>query len=517
MTKRQAIEELLLLEQHACFLFFAVEEDELSGHAYPWQPDIPLSALFAAGVDPTECQFPDGVVESVGSEAKSSPVWQQANLPVGVDLYPYIRRLLGQKNRDAGTAVHAVSHRLTDSAKKLLQGRQLKYSREQTWVARKPNRLMLKLGKAAKRRLRLDDAEGSGQTIAVGIEDVWLIQFRTGNAFLVAEVGFESLGHDKLLAVEVVEGLYHLSRFNKVGWKSETDKGSECRGFSFGHLIRALLGRAGGSRASDRLFTASYLQLADELDPGQRQKLLYRLARHYTSDYQVPDELEGCELIQPFTNVNHLFSQEGCATIVDKSGLGDEPPPEFLSQYLNNTYRRHYMPIVMLAYHEYCYLLEMTDAASFWPALDPSSRLVDQMENVRLEANRFVLCFRFSYVSRISMHNQVNQAARRALGVNNIYSELDRDTKHIDYLLHRLADQRSEKRYRWFNVVGTFGISWLTAFTLVKEMLEVKAFGGWLNVAHDDAGVWASLVGLLVGMLGAIYAGMLDRPKDVSG
>lgn len=200
---------------------------------------------------------------------------------------------------------------------------------------------------------------------------------------------------------------------------------------------------------------------------------------------------------------------------MDLSGYAPDPAPEFLEQHLSVTYRRHYLPIVLLACHEFCFLLHATDRAGVWPEPGEASDAIARMQDTREAVTRFMLCFRYSNVSRIGMHNEVNRALRDALGLDRMLTELDRDTAQIDAHLSRVAaaqsaDQarRHERRFRWASVIGAAGIGWLIAFTIVKAVLEIPAVEHLLHLSHELAPAVAAGVALAIAVIPALRTGI---------
>lgn len=175
-----------------------------------------------------------------------------------------------------------------------------------------------------------------------------------------------------------------------------------------------------------------------------------------------------------------------------------------------------------MAYHELCFLLHATDAVGIWP--DPEAETdarqaarIACLERVRLGVTRFMLGFRFTRVSRIGMHNDVNAALRAALGLDGMLGELDRDSAQIDaYLRHAAAaraearEQRGERRWRLATALGVFGISWLTTFTIAKELLGLKALEP-LPLGHDALALLQVGSALAVAVVAALVTALIGR------
>jgi len=269
--------------------------------------------------------------------------------------------------------------------------------------------------------------------------------------------------------------------------------------FSLGDIVRSLAGGIESPRAERRTFTASYLQFTTAPDPQAARRLAVQLYRHYTDHYRLTSDAPGVCYVTDFENILHAFCLEGCATLMDSTPPPGLEPAEFLKNYRTVTYERHYIPLMLLAFHEFTHLLYLTNDASFWPDLtggkpDP----VDRLQQLRDRILKFQLCYRFTYVSYLSLHNAVNQALRRALGLDWMLAELNQDTQEIDAYLQRMTAERTARRFRWASTIGGAAITWLTAFAIVKELLEV------LHMATPEA---IGIIAIGIGLATALVAG----------
>ncbi|EGV27677.1 hypothetical protein ThidrDRAFT_4511 [Thiorhodococcus drewsii AZ1] len=508
------------IQAHSCFLFYPLQGAEFSKAPAQCLGDLRSAPSETSDHPNAGGWLADDMLQTIDGKRVDWPVWEPATLSLGNDLHPHVQRLVGGRE-PTGTATldpslgnHAQVFRLTEGARKLVAGKRLAYEPAMPKEMRRPHRLMLELSSTAHERIQRQVSDWSERPVEVAVLDLHYIVFRTGFAFLIAEVRFG--GEEGVLAPEVLnEALYSLARINRLTWwRADGTALDASPAFSLATLARGLIGKPAGGRA-ERVFTATYLQFETRPDAAELERLLVRLSRHYTADYHLRDALPGTERVTHFENVTHVFTLEGCASAVDLGGYPSGAAPEFLQNYLSVTYRGHYLPIVLLAHHEFCFLLHLTNDASFWP--DPARFAADRerMIAMRQDIANFRLCFSFSYVSRISMHNAVNAALRRALGLDAMLSELGRDTAEIDALLERTAAReaatrahRNERRFRWASVIGVFGITWLTTHTLFKEALELPLMHALLHLGHDQVGLVAGGIALIVSLVAAILTGV---------
>ncbi len=434
--------------------------------------------------------LPGSLLGSIGAKAGARPLWQPGALAVGDDLYPHIRRLLGMGGGDQdGADRFAEVAELGADGRKLVGGKRLVYPRGLPAAERRALRLALLLTDAARGRIAGRVAGFDGAWLPLEVTEVRRVVFRTGQGILLARVAIapdDGRPPDPYL---VVEALALLARVNRLTWlDAEGARLADAPTFSLGTLLRGLLAPGAAAPRSDRVFSLTYLRLAARPDPSALDALLTRLARHYTDDYRPADAPVGVVDVRHFANVAHRFAPEGGASVLYPLDGAELPP--FLADYERKTFRGHYLPIGLLAYHELGFLLDATAAAGIWPdgTDNVAANDIALLERVRLSLTRFSLCFRFSRVSRIGMHNDVNAALRSALGLDRMLDELDRDSAQIDAYLSRVAERRDEaraarqeRRWRWASMLGVLGIAWLTSFTIAKELLALEAMAGWLS------------------------------------
>jgi hypothetical protein len=513
--------------QHGCFLFYP-----LSNIAYSSTLNISLGDLVKAQ------QKPDGnngwivsdVLETIDELRSSWPVWESSSFPVGHDLYPYVQRLLGNRLKVASAdssqlamsdESHAIVFRLSESARKLIQGKRLAYEVDTPEQERRPKQLTLSLTKSSQKRIQKYLPDFKKTILSIKIQEVKLIIFRTNCAFLMTEVSF---GEEKLNIHPylIVEGLYRLSRINQIAWSHQNDINVDNVNFSFGSLVYSLLGLEKHAESRYRIYTSSYIQFIESPSVLSINRLLFQLAKHYTDDYLVPDDFSGIERVSQFQNVYHAFALEGCVTVVDLGVYHQSSSPEFLRNFFSHTYRINYLPVILLGCHEFNFLLFVTDKASIWPKSEDDSEAIRLMGTLRYQITNYMLCYRFSYVSHINMHNSVNHAIRKSLGLDKMLAEIERDTMQIDKFLNQAAstkiDERSrnnEKRFRWVVIIGAGTAAWLAASNILEKVFEISVVNSlminWLLLTKEKIDLIVAGGALFVSFVAGWVAGKRIR------
>nr|MDQ2696016.1 hypothetical protein [Pseudomonadota bacterium] len=340
-----APQDLPAVAEHACYVFFAVRAPQA---AFPTQMDLTLAQLAKA-----DAWLPADARDTITGERGGKPVWEPAPFPVGTDLHPHVRRLLGGDANDAPPG-HACAFRLTEPARRLLEGRLLSYPKETARDERQPKPLEMRLGNRACQRIGTRLGGLPDCQLRLAINTVRLVFFRTGHGLLVAEAAFHRSDKQPLHPCWIVEGVSSLGRMNTLGWRQGA---GQSKGFSLADIVQSFMGGEGESRAERRTYTATYLKFEQAPETKAARRLAVQLARHYSDDYRVVAEPQGVGIVADFDNVLHAFALEGCATLVDLTPPDGLPPSEFLTHFKTGTYEPHYLPIVVLAYHEFTTLL----------------------------------------------------------------------------------------------------------------------------------------------------------------
>lgn len=477
------------LKQHRIYLFYTQQRQPEQWQQPPYCGD--LLKLFQASGDEHSWIYPDAqerIKDDYGK--KNHPVWQRSSWKLGSDLHPHIAGALGQLSEAQGReqVADATIFEPSKQARNAFVDGELVYQpKTKSDAERKRKRLKLALPPIAKARIA-EQLGKTADTIAdptINIRDYKAISFRTG--WLVYSLAIELQLEDTELTdtVWLQEALASLSKINDLYWQNPVPKADDKpKRFSLGTLVRRLAGSA-SSKAGDRCYSSTYIRLSQE--PENLKTLLTQLSRRYTNAYELAKQQQGIETVAEFTNVQHGFALEGCATAV----ICDDDGPDFLLDYLNNTYPRHYLPITLLAVHEYYHLVNLTTDSSFWPEIDREASRgnkadsLQQLERLRDNILKFRLCFRYSNVSRIGMHNEVNSALRRVLNLDAMLNELDLDTREISAFLAKQTTDTLEQRFRWMNILAVgFIVFWSSheVLTALQPFFSCVASKTYLSI-----------------------------------
>jgi hypothetical protein len=103
------------------------------------------------------------------------------------------------------------------------------------------------------------------------------------------------------------------------------------------------------------------------------------------------------------------------------------------------------------------------------------------LAELRLHSLVFRLCFRFSQVSHISMHNELNRAFRQALGLDQMLREFAADIAEIESFLRSVGEHRLRTQLYLFSIVGGASLAGLSALTIFRESAKVLLRYDWVK------------------------------------
>ncbi|HVR94180.1 MAG TPA: hypothetical protein VHI75_10085 [Casimicrobiaceae bacterium] len=499
------------LSDHACFIFVPIR---ISPRAKLAEAELTLQDRLTAASrvrsEHADDKPPDALPwlaaserETLLAEGRQTRIWEPAPMNVGPDLYPHVRRMLG----DAATAndTNALCFRLADLPRRLLQGRSLSRRSESE---QGPNdkqarrKLVLLLSASARSRIGARLGGGSPDALELHIEDMQLVVYRTGFGIVVAQVSLRTLDGSPLPPYCLVESVASLARFNKLAWRhaagdspASTAPTSGETPFTFSEIVSSLHAGEDIGDSGRRLFTTTYAQFSHAPGDAARRHFALQLARHYSDDYRIADSIEGTRTVADFENVLHVISMEGCATIVDLTPPPGLTVPEFVVNFKSVTFERTYLAIMVLAYHEFIALLHFSNGTKFWfgdgddrlqtwagqrttpqrgakpsksPAVDREAAF-GTLARLRDDILRFRLCYRFSHVSYSTAHNAVYEALRDVWGCARMLTELGQDTAEITAVLDEGIREENARRVRFLGVIGAAGLAYVSAVALIAH------------------------------------------------
>ncbi|HEV8095092.1 MAG TPA: hypothetical protein VGP71_05140 [Burkholderiales bacterium] len=523
-----AREDLPPLSDHACFVFVPIRiapRKTLAEAELTLQDRLSAAASFARS-DPADATpprdpllwLPASERETLAAEGRRTRIWEPAPMNVGPDLYPHVRRMLGDAATSTGT--NALCFRLADLPRRLLQGRSLAaYGDTEPGMNGKQARRKLVLVFSATACSRIAARPGNVvcDALELHIEHMQLVVYRTGFGTVVAQLSLRTLDGSPLPPYCLVEAVTSLARFNKLEWRHGVGDAAAPAApspgdapFTFSDIVSSLHAGEDIGGTGRRLFTATYAQFKHAPDPDSRRHFALQLARHYSDDYRIAGSIGGACTIADFENVMHLVSMEGSATIVDLAPPPGLTAPDFVINFKTATFERTYLPITVLAYHEFMALLHFSNDTKFWfgsgsdwflawaaqcarpqraskkssaaPAVDREAAF-SALARLRDDILRFRLCYCFSHVSYSTAHNAVYQALREAWGCGRMLTELGENTAEITAVLDERLREENARRIRWLGVLGAAGIAYVSA----------EAFITHIPIAWDSVAQWMRL------------------------
>jgi hypothetical protein len=483
------------LSDHEIHVFYEIDGVDPSAG-----PNIMLPALGRG----TGLGVPDDQKPALRDRYDDKAIWTRAEgLAAGSDFHAHIRDIVGGRREDLATfwVLDETARRFVDSA--------ALYTEETDRAARVNKRVALTFSKAAAGRLAAQSIES--HQLVVTIEAMQLALFRTGHGFAVTTITFARPDRSKITAIELLEAQVAIGRFNEVAWVDAKNLSPVAgRPFTLGQLVRRMVfGDKTETVASGRVSTYTYAQFDKPLPVLERDAFAIRLVRHYTTDYVLAPDITGVAFVHDFETVRHALALEGAATVV---GPTQEAPdlPAFLQNFKTVTFRRHYVPIALLALHEHAFLVQRTSASVISSEeMSDHSKTVERLRELREASLTFRLCYCFSELSYITMHNALNHAFRQVLRLDALLRRLAADAADVELYLRAMKeaeDRRIEynkhRRYYWSSVVGGAALAGLTTFTIFKEIgelaLEHEEYAGWIGVG---AGIVVTLIAGAIGHL----------------
>ena len=218
----------------------------------------------------------------------------------------------------------------------------------------------------------------------------------------------------------------------------------------------------GTDGGASRLFTYAAAVFAEDATDTDLDRQAYRLSRRFGAEYQIePDEVT-TSVLRPFANIRHAMATQGGAVTVRSSDA------EFVRNFANGAVPGAYLPLALLAYHEYQFLLELSQESAFLPEEGSPADDAKRIRALSHDMARFRLYFRFSHVSNIAHHNTVHRGWREALDLDRMVRELALDVNEADRVLARLENEAREKRWALWGAA----IAFLSTFVLLRHAFE---------------------------------------------
>lgn len=493
-----------VVSDHEIQLLFRIDGVDITAG-----PGITLSAV-ASGPG-----IPDDQKAALAGRYGSAAIWKRdGSSGTGQDFHGHIRDVVGGRREDLATR-----WTLDDAARRFVEAAGL-YEEQADRAARSDKRMVLAFNEAARQRLASQAIAGTG--LVVACRDITLTLFKTGHGFAATTLELSRPDRGKITAMELLEGQILAARFGAVTWTAVRGDGAAASPpFRLAQLVRSLVLGEKAEAQPERVTTFTYAQFAEPLPTAARDLFAVHLARHYSSDYRTTADIEGVAFVRDFETVRHAVALEGAATIV---GTTPEAPqqPYFLRNFRTGTFHRHYVPVALLARHEHDFLVRRTSAAILTQGeMGDSLQTVRRLQELREACLIFRLCYRFSELSAVTMHNGLNRAFRQVLNLDRMTQELDSDVETFETHLRQLRkseedrkEEQKHRRYYWVTMIGAGALAGLTMFSITKELLGIFIHEGAPGGVEELVTIFGrpvplplvpKLVGLVLGILTAIF------------
>jgi hypothetical protein len=414
-----------------------------------------------------------------GKQSAQDNIWCESDWVVAPEMDPQVARLLSQQHVNGGSQdivpgnpVKVWTLSSQNNIRDPLMGR--------VGLARylKPA-LAIKFSPASIKRMEARLGGKAPRSVVAELGEVRALAFRTGHGLLVTEVHIRAANRSGAIALPVlVESVVALCGDRHLAWL-EPDGGefgvrAGKHGLKLRDMLDTLLGDyAKQQMATARLFTYTLVKLDAALDPAERRRLMVQLAGKYTDDYRIDPSAFDERIYQPFESVSHLAALEGAVTIVEDVPSENRARADFLANFGANAIEPRYLPIVVLAYHAFVVLLNLTQDSRRWIDLGtPSARDADRLRRLRDRILEFRLFHRLSHVSLLTMLNEFHYCLNRAFGLERMLTTADRDVAEIGALLDARLRQAEAQRVAWFRRLIATSLAIVAGSTVAKIIVQ---------------------------------------------
>ncbi|MEA2722020.1 MAG: hypothetical protein QOJ39_3884 [Candidatus Eremiobacteraeota bacterium] len=430
------------------------------------------------------------------------PIWELQEWHVSRDLHAFVRVILD--SRPSRSSEHPHCLRLTQYARNLVTG-----TYRETLSTGGADAAQSSPGRS--RRGVALVLPGDPRAVELHIEHVTLHLFRTGVAIAVvtltlpahqAEPPNEGVAAE--LLIEVLPRLCGVGGQHALRWLSPGPT-ADTKGFGLGDLLTPLVSGAGlSATARHRIYSLCALTFSAPLTDAQRVDTSLRLSRQYHSSFRTATETPGTTFLRPFANVLHAVSREGTCSIIDNSLNPDGRRNDVLADWLHNSHHRVYLPLHLVALHQYIVLLRLGHGAGRHVEFETASdRELGELTALCNQIRFFRLAYRLVQVSTITMHDLVYSAVEKSLGISELSEKIARDLMAVEPRLLELSAQRVERRYRWLTRVLAGGFAYLTLSgvgthiaTAISE--KANAVPIWATLAIQSVSIIMAAVAFII-------------------
>jgi hypothetical protein len=356
---------------------------------------------------------------------------------------------------------------------------------------------------------------GFPSLVIVRVTQISLLRFATEAVVAVVRLAIEGLDETPLPIETLpltVRLLCDARRDPVMHWRND---GTPSATVSIRSMLQRILSTTGVSLSQKhRIYSYSAVVLDDEIEPQKRHDLAYRLSRHYSYNYAMPQTAHGSVVYQPFENVLHVGSFEGFASVIQ---LGSGSHSEFEQNWIRTAFEPSYLPIAMLAFHEKVELSDLAENAVRCASFRKNGKIDDdrkaRLRRLLHRYHNFGLAYRPAIVSTITMHNAVFDILRSTLGTDRLSRKVFDDVAESSRSLSIIAtdnglkeqvktakaQRRRREQWRWHNAIIQTSLAVLAILALFKAIDDLPSL---LPFIHRDVAAvmhaWAPGLGVII-------------------
>ncbi|WP_230657583.1 hypothetical protein [Psychrobacter sp. I-STPA10] len=440
------------------------------------------------------------------AKLKTQPLWQVCQPAISEDLYPHIRQLLSAQSHEL-----SYCYELNDEAWQLLDG----------GLGRFDKGMAIDLSRSAVSRLGMSQEQtpyipfsfcratngshnqkprlylfsfGEGLlTVELSIDKHFLKQYQTPAILEFVHVMAHADAHSDNVSFlikknrdpiqqtqnkcQIIDIFYHLLGQSIANNSQQEVASTECSTTTQSNNPSVI-----AREKPRRFFTYSALRFDNmgislqngdiEIIKKKISMVAFSLAHRHTFHYLPTKQNIEEKVYLPFVNIAHCNSIEGGAVVINTMYMVDNNQQkmaiEHNKQFIKDTIRHAYLPMVLLSYLEFNYLIKLTsDICPNVSLISANEDTVINLEKLRREMLSFRLHFRYSQASQLAQHNDFYNRWRHSFGNDSLANELADDILQINNLLtYRLEQNKQalqEQQNKWFTALGILATSLLSA------------------------------------------------------
>ncbi len=469
------------------------------------------------------------------AELDKKDIWEKHSNSVSEDLYQHIRRIMM-----AEYSSESINLQMSQSAWQLLNGGYGNFGMG----------LALTLSNTAKKRLNMTD---SYMSISFCQNDTKpsIHLFGFGLGVLVMEVSVNQKFLQQYGITACKEVLHELSRSqtknNNLTWIVKSSIDNQATQLpdktNFATLAGLVLGLTGDNidnhavvtscssfaknvRTQDanviqlseesRYFSFSAIRLEQKATNDQTQsnseeltQLAYNLAQRHTEHYHASIEQIDNHTFKPYDNIVYAMSTEGGAVVIDTT-TDNGVPIQHNVNFIRDTLKNAYFPMLLLSYIEFRYLIKLTsDVCPEYQIMSADEDTIAELERQRKKILHFRLHFRYSQASQITNHNLFYRKWREVFGNDQLSDELSDDIEQINSFLNYQATKHEqeveEEQGKTFTILGIMATTLLSVLGMFGTNFAIYSQPDFITTV-----ITLSIGSILAGGAVCIYLKIVD-------